>query len=308
MTKGNIDVSREIKEKARELGFDEIGFAAADRLKEDHHLRQWLDGGFHGEMKYMEDHFDKRLDPRELLPGTKTVISLLYNYYPTEELTKATYKIARYAYGKDYHRIIKKRLKAFTSYLDEVFGDVQHRVFVDSAPIMERQWAARSGLGWLGKNTLLINKDKGSYFFLAEVLIDKELDYDMPVTDHCGSCRACLDACPTNAFEGPYLLNASRCISYMTIELKDEIDKKFSGKFNDWIFGCDICQEVCPWNRFSKPHVEESFIPQVALREMTDKDWEDLDEEKFDELFPGSAVRRTKFEGLKRNIDFARKG
>ena len=254
----------------------------------------------------MEDHFEKRLDPRELMPGTRSVISLLYNYYPAEQLDKSSYKIARYAYGKDYHLLIKKRLKALTDYLEELTASSNYRVFVDSAPVMERQWAARSGLGWLGKNTLLINKEKGSYFFLAEVLTDVELEYDGPVTDHCGSCTACLDACPTNAFDAPYVLNASRCISYMTIELKSAISSEFKGNFDQWIFGCDICQEVCPWNRFSSPHNEERFQPSEELKSMTDRNWEELGEDKYDSLFSGSAVKRTKYGGLKRNIEYVR--
>ena len=256
-------------------------------------------------MTYLENHFEKRLDPTLLLPGTKSVISLMYNYYPEAELDNSTYKLAKYAYGKDYHNVIKKRLKELTAFIESLYGEADYRVFVDSAPVMERQWAAKSGLGWIGKNTLLLNKEKGSFFFLAEILLDKELIYDRPIKDYCGSCTACLDACPTDAFEAPYVLNASKCISYQTIELKDEfINPSFKDKFDDWMFGCDICQDVCPWNRFSSPNKEQQFEPSRGLVEMTDQYWRELSEEKFTEIFHGSAVQRTKYKGLKRNIDF----
>ncbi|MEQ8324880.1 MAG: tRNA epoxyqueuosine(34) reductase QueG [Vicingaceae bacterium] len=298
-------LSELIKSKAKALGFEGVGFSRAEKLEgEEDHLKTWLDLGYHGQMDYMEKHFEKRLDPRELLPGVKSVISLMYNYYPETTFNNSSFKIARYAYGKDYHRIIKKRLKAFTFYLNELVQGTKFRVFVDSAPIMERQWAAKSGLGWLGKNTLMINKEKGSYFFLAEVLVDMDLEYDGPIRDHCGSCTACLDSCPTDAFEGPYVLNASKCISYMTIELKDEIDNRFKGKLDKWIFGCDVCQEVCPWNRFSSPHEEESFNPPKELMDMNDRQWLELTDDQFNRIFKGSAVKRTKFKGLKRNIEF----
>jgi len=297
--------SRLLKDKARELGFDFIGFSKATRLNEDDHLKKWLESGYQGKMSYLEGHFDKRLDPCELMPGCKSVVSLMYNYYPENEISTSKYKLAKYAYGKDYHNVIKKKLKALTTFIEDSYGPVNHRVFVDSAPVMERQWAEQSGLGWIGKNTLLINKEQGSFFFLAEILIDKELDYDGPIGDHCGTCRACLDACPTDAFEGPYVLNASKCISYQTIELKDElIDPELKGKFENWMFGCDICQDVCPWNRFSKPNFEPAFEPKTKLQSMSDHDWENLNEEDFTELFHGSAVQRTKYQGLKRNISF----
>ncbi len=257
-------------------------------------------------MSYLENHFDKRLDTTLLMPGTKSVISLLYNHFPQTQQDQSTYKIAKYAYGKDYHKVIKKRLKPLTDLITALNNKASFRVFVDSAPIMERQWAQKSGLGWIGKNTLLINKQKGSYFFLAEILVDFELEYDSAIADHCGTCTRCLEACPTDAFPEPYMLDASKCISYATIELKDEIPSLFEGKMEDWIFGCDICQDVCPWNRFSDPHSEEAFEAKVETLHFKKKDWQDLDEEKFDEIFSGSAVKRTKFEGLKRNIDFVR--
>ena len=299
-------ISTSIKSKALELGFDFVGFSKSEKLySEEGKLRQWLDAGYQGSMTYLENHFDKRLDPSLLMPETRSVISLMYNYYPEKELSRSSFKLAKYAYGKDYHNVIKKRLKGLTSMLESLWDHVSYRVFVDSAPVMERQWAAQSGLGWIGKNTLLINKEKGSFFFLAEILIDKELAYDGPIKDHCGSCTACLDACPTDAFESPYVLNASKCISYQSIELKDAIiDSSFKGKFDDWMFGCDICQDVCPWNRFSTPHKESKFEPSNELKEMNDQDWKKLSEKKFTELFQGSAVQRAKYKGLRRNIDF----
>ena len=298
--------SNSIKNKALEIGFDFVGISNAEKLKEEENrLQQWLDSGFQGKMSYLENHGKKRLDPTELMPGTKSVISLMYNYYPEEELGSSSFKLAKYAYGKDYHKVIKKRLKELTAFIEDIYSDVAYRVFVDSAPVMERQWAAKSGLGWIGKNTLLLNKEKGSFFFLAEVFLDKELVADRPVKDYCGSCTACIDACPTDAFEAPYVLNASKCISYHTIELKDELlDPSYKGKFDNWMFGCDICQDVCPWNRFSSVNNEQAFEPPQELIEMTDKSWSELTEEKFSVLFQGSAVQRTKYKGLKRNIDF----
>ena len=297
-----------IKNKARETGFDFVGISKAEKLEsEEDTLQQWLDSGYQGSMTYLENYFEKRLDPTLLVPGTKSVISLMYNYFPEAELSNSTYKLAKYAFGKDYHHVIKKRMNELTSFIESLYNEVSYRVFVDSAPLMERQWAAKSGLGWIGKNTLLINKEKGSFFFLAEIVLDKELHYDGPIKDYCGSCTACLDACPTDAFEAPYVLNASKCISYQTIELKDaSIDPSFKGQFDNWMFGCDICQDVCPWNRFSSPNKEQKFEPSIELSNMTDQDWKGLTEEKFTKLFHGSAVQRTKYNGLKRNIDFLR--
>ena len=272
-------------------------------------LEAWLKKGNHGEMRYMENHFDKRLDPSKLVPGAKSVVSLLYNYYPEKDLAEEHpdhLKLAKYAYGEDYHFVIKDRLKTFMSILKEEIGDVEGRVFVDSAPVMERQWAAKSGLGWLGKNTLLINKGQGSYFFLAELIIDLELEPDGPIKDYCGTCTRCIDACPTDAIT-PYEVDANKCISYLTIELKDQIPDSFQGKMDNWVFGCDICQEVCPWNRFSKPHSEPTFHPKNELLELFNNNWQDLTEEVFRSVFKGSAVKRTKLEGLKRNIKMAKK-
>lgn len=299
-----------IKQTAKQLGFDFCGISKAEFLVEEApRLEAWLKKGNHGEMRYMENHFDKRLDPSKLVPGAKSVVSLLYNYYPEKDLANQHpehLKLAKYAYGEDYHFVIKDRLKAFMSVLKEEIGDVEGRVFVDSAPVLERQWAAKSGLGWLGKNTLLINKGQGSYFFLAELIIDLELEPDGPIKDYCGTCTRCIDACPTDAVT-PYEVDANKCISYLTIELKDQIPDTFQGKMDNWIFGCDICQEVCPWNRFSKPHSEPAFHPKNELLELFNNNWQDLTEEVFRAVFKGSAVKRTKLEGLKRNIKMAKK-
>ena len=291
------------------MGFLYCGISKAERLdSEAEKLESWLNQGMNGKMGYMANHFEKRLDPSLLVPGAKSVVSLLYNYYPKASLEKeGNYKIAKYAYGKDYHFVIKDKLKSFLDLLQKEVGEVDGRVFVDSAPVMERQWAAKSGLGWLGKNTLLLNRGHGSFFFLAELIIDLELQYDNPIGDYCGTCTKCLDACPTAAFPQPGVLDASRCISYLTIELKDEIPAGFEGKFNDWIFGCDICQDVCPWNRFSKPHRETAFEPSDKLKGLGKKDWEEMTAEVFNKVFKKSAIKRTKWEGLKRNIEFAKK-
>lgn len=252
----------------------------------------------------MEDHFEKRIDPTRLVEGSRSVISLLYNYYPEKELpAKNNFKIARYAYGEDYHHVIRKKLLEFLDLIRSEIGEVNGRVFVDSAPVMERQWAARSGLGWIGKNTLLINKDRGSYFFISELVIDLDLEYDHPIKDYCGTCTRCMDACPTGALS-PYQMDASRCISYLTIELKEQIPEEFKGKTSDWIFGCDICQEVCPWNRFSQAHREPAFEFNAQLQDMNKTKWSNLEKNTFDQLFSKSAVKRTKFEGMKRNIRF----
>ena len=268
-------------------------------------LEKWLMQNHHGEMGYMARNFDKRLDPRKLVPGAKSVVSLLYNYYPNASQTdKDAPKLARYAYGKDYHHVIKDKLFEFMHDIQTEIGAVEGRVFVDSAPVLEKAWAAKSGLGWVGKNTNLIRKHNGSYFFIAELIIDLELAADGAVTDHCGSCTACLDACPTNAFVAPYKLDASKCISYFTIELKDAIPNEVKGQFDDWAFGCDICQEVCPWNRFSTPHNEPQFEPNPALMQLSKKDWHEITEEVFKRLFEASAVQRTGFNGLKRNLEF----
>jgi epoxyqueuosine reductase len=295
-----------VKSTAKDLGFDFFGISKAEFLSEEaHKLKQWLDGNKHGHMSYMENHFDKRLDPTKLVDGAKSVISLLYNYYPESSLPEAdNYKIARYAYGTDYHFVVKDKLKEFLSIIKDNIKDVQGRVFVDSAPVLERQWAAKSGLGWIGKNTMLINKHSGSYFFIAEIIINTELAYDNPIGDYCGTCTKCLDTCPTRALT-PYKMDASKCISYLTIELNEDIPVDFAGKMNDWIFGCDICQEVCPWNRFSKSHREPSFQPDDNLKTMNKDNWVELTEEVFQSMFRKSALKRTKYKGLKRNITFA---
>ena len=344
-----------IKEAALRHGFMGAGIARAEHMDEEAtRLEQWLSKGYHGEMAYMANHFDMRVDPTKLVPGAKSVISLLYNYYPSlplsplmlrpasaqpsataqqpgtiltidtsaplstsnSQLTESSsgaakqpdeenYKISRYAYGEDYHKVVRRKLKALVNDLKKEIGDFNARVFVDSAPVMERDWAKRSGQGWIGKNTLLIHPKKGSYFFLAEIILDVELEYDHPMRDHCGTCTRCIDACPTNAIspEG-YILDGSKCISFLTIELKSAIPDAFKGKMEDWIYGCDICQEVCPWNRFSTPHAEPAFEMSDQLREMKREDWLEITEEVFSELFSKSAVKRTGYEGLVHNIKF----
>ncbi len=298
--------SRFIKEKARALGFSYCGISKAEFLKDEAPLlEEWLKRNYQGKMSYLENYFDKRLDPTLLVPGAKSVISLLYNYSPEKDLSKeGEYKIAKYAYGEDYHFVVKDILKNFLHDLQEVAGQIQGRAFVDSAPVMERAWAKKSGLGWIGKNSLLLNREMGSFFFIAELIIDLELDYDGPVKDYCGTCTACIDACPTDAIVEPFVVDGSKCISYFTIELKEEIPADVKGKFENWIFGCDICQDVCPWNRFSKPHVQQRFLPQPQLENMTKQEWKEITEEVFEKLFRKSPVKRTKLEGLKRNIGF----
>ncbi|MTI40974.1 tRNA epoxyqueuosine(34) reductase QueG [Fulvivirga lutimaris] len=295
-----------IKQEAENLGFMFCGISKAEFLSEEApKLEQWLSKGMHGSMQYMENHFDKRLDPTLLVPGAKSVVSLVYNYYPKKDLTNSdSYKVAKYAYGKDYHYVVKDKLRSFLEVIHDKIGEVDGRAFVDSAPVMERQWAERSGVGWIGKNSLLLNKKSGSFFFLAELILDLELTPDGPVKDFCGTCTACMDACPTDAIPDPYVVDASKCISYFTIELKDQIPNDVKGKFEDWMFGCDICQDVCPWNRFSKPHNEPAFEPHEQLSGMTKSDWEEITKDVFREIFRKSAVKRTKFEGLKRNIKF----
>jgi len=304
----NVKNSQKIKEIASRLGFDFCGISKAGFLEEEApKLEKWLSRNYHGKMAYMANHFDKRLDPTKLVEGAKSVVSLIYNYYPKEDLSPSThYKIAKYAYGKDYHFVIKDKLKAFFENIQQEIGEVGGRVFVDSAPVMERQWAAKGGLGWLGKNSLLLNKQMGSFFFLAELILDIDLQADGPVKDHCGTCTKCIDACPTDAIIGDQLVDASKCISYLTIELKDEIPAAFSGKMGDWMFGCDICQDVCPWNKFSSPHNEAEFEPHPKLGNMDQKEWHELTNELFNEVFRKSAVKRTKYTGLMRNVNFLR--
>jgi len=270
-------------------------------------LENWLNKNMNGEMTYMENYFDKRLDPTVLVPDSKSVISLLLNYFPLETQPSDTYKISKYAYGTDYHFVIKDKLKQLMQFISEEIGEVHGRAFVDSAPVLDKAWAAKSGLGWIGKHSNLLTKQLGSFYFIAELIVDLDLEYDTPVTDHCGSCTACIDACPTNAIVADRVVDGSKCISYFTIELKNEIPTSQKGNFEDWMFGCDICQDVCPWNRFSKPHSEPLFNPHPELLSMTKKDWEEITEEVFQQLFKKSAVKRTKFSGLKRNIEFLKK-
>ena len=295
-----------LKQKAIELGFISVGVSKAEELTEEApRLERWLKEGMHGEMKYMEGHFEKRLDPRKLVPGTKSVVSLLFNYHNPEVNSKDDeFKISQYAVGTDYHFVLKRKLKELLKMMKEEWGDVEGRVFVDSAPVLERVWAAKSGLGWIGKNSLLLSKKRGSYFFTAEMMLDIEFEYDVPVVDHCGSCTSCIDACPTGAIIQPYIVDGSKCISYFTIELKGAIPEPMAGKFDNWIFGCDVCQEVCPWNRHSSPTTEPEFTPTDGILEMTKSDWIDLTEEIFRDYFKSSPVMRTGFEGLKRNIKF----
>jgi len=303
-------ITQWLKKEAVSMGFDACGIAKAEFLKEEaHHLENWLKEGMHGKMTYMENHFDKRLDPRKLVEGARSVIVLLYNYYPAKEISiENNYVISKYAYGKDYHFVIKEKLKTLIDGLSEAAGDIQARAFVDSAPVLERAWAVNAGLGWIGKNSLLINPKLGSFFFIAEIITDLELDFDQPKNnDFCGACRNCIDACPTGAIVSPKTIDARKCLSYLTIELKDEIPEEFAGTFNDRIFGCDICQDVCPWNRFSRPCTEPQFAPDEQLVGLKKNDWENLSEDDFKVIFKNSAVKRTKFNGLKRNIEFARK-
>ncbi len=294
-----------IKEEANRLGFMSCGISKAEFLSDEApHLEKWLKKNMHGEMSYMENHFDKRLDPTKLVPGSKSVISLLLNYFPSQVQDQNSYKVSKYAYGTDYHFVIKDKLKLLMHFISEEIGDVHGRAFVDSAPVLDKAWAVKSGLGWMGKHTNVLTKQAGSFYFIAELIVDLDLVYDTPVTDHCGACTACIDACPTKAIIEPYTVDGSKCISYFTIELKNEIPSNVHGHFDDWIFGCDVCQDVCPWNRFSKAHSEPLFDPDPQLISMTKKDWQEITEEIFQQLFKKSAVKRTKFSGLKRNINF----
>ena len=295
-----------IKDTAKKLGFQSCGIAKARFLAEEEaRLSQWLSQKKQGEMAYMENHFDMRLDPRKLVDGAKSVISLSYNYFTNaKQCDPNAPKISKYAYGEDYHFVVKNKLKSLLAIIQTEIGNVNARVFVDSAPIMEKAWAQQSGLGWIGKNANLINQQNGSFFFLAEIIIDIDLSYDAPVTDHCGTCTKCIDACPTEAIVAPYVVDGSKCISYFTIELKNEFPKEMKGKFDNWMFGCDICQDVCPWNKFAKPHQENLFEPSNDLLSMSKREWQEITQETFQVLFKNSAVKRTKFEGLKRNINW----
>ena len=300
--------SQLIKDHAKRLGFLSCGISNAGFLEDEApRLEQWLRQGHHGSMSYMERNFDKRLDPTKLVPGAKSVVSLLYNYFPKESQSdKTAPKISKYAYGKDYHTVIKDKLFELMHLLQEEVGEIHGRVFVDSAPVLDKAWAAKAGLGWIGKHTNLISKQAGSFYFIAELIMDLSLEQDAPVTDHCGSCTACIDACPTQAIVAPYQVDGSKCISYFTIELKEAIPQEVKGQFDNWAFGCDVCQDVCPWNRFSTPHQEPQFEPSPELLQMSKGDWHEITEAVFDRLFAESAVQRTQFSGLKRNLDFLR--
>lgn len=303
--------TKKVKSIAKELGFTGVGIAKARRLEQEaKHLEEWLLRGYQGQMSYMANHFEKRIDPSKLVPGAKTVICLAYNYY-TDKIQDdpQSPRISIYAYGEDYHTVIRQKLKILIERIRTEIGTVAGRGFVDSAPILERDWAKYAGLGWTGKNTLLINPRKGSFFFLAELILDLELEPDVPIRDYCGTCTRCIDACPTEAISPKgYIVDGSKCISYLTIELKEAIPEEFSGKLQNWMFGCDICQKVCPWNRFSSPHHEPAFDPSDQMMQMTKNDWIEMTEDIFQEIFKKSAVKRTKYQGLKRNINFLRKG
>jgi epoxyqueuosine reductase len=298
-----------IKAKAHELGFLACGVARAGFLEaEAPRLEQWLRQGKHGTMGYMERNFDLRLDPTKLVPGARSVISLAYNYFTLPQQTDPEApRLSTYAYGRDYHKVVKKRLKPLMTFIEEQFGQVDMRAFVDSAPVLEKAWAERAGIGWRGKHTNVIRQGAGSFFFLCELITDLDLEPDAPATDHCGTCRRCIDACPTEAIT-PYGVDGSRCISYLTIELKEAVTQEFAGRMADWTFGCDICQQVCPWNRFSTPHAEPEFTPKAELMGLSADEWHGMTELVFDRLFEGSAVKRTKYTGLRRNLDFLRGG
>ena len=294
-----------VKQQAKRLGFDYCGVSKAEFLEEEApRLEKWLKLKMQGEMHYMENHFDKRLDPRLLVEGSKCVISLLLNYFPSQTQNPTAPQISKYAYGNDYHDVIKSKCKELVEMLKAEIGEFNGRCFVDSAPVMDKAWASRSGLGWIGKNTNLINKKSGSFFFVAEIICDLDLEFDSPIKDYCGTCTMCIDACPTQAIVAPYTVDGSKCISYLTIELKNSIPGEFKEKMNDWVFGCDICQDVCPWNRFSKPHSEPLFENKTGLLDWSRNEWQEITEETFKKVFSKSAVKRTKFSGLQRNIKF----
>lgn len=296
-----------IKRKAKDLGFFFCGVSKAEFLEEEApRLEEWLKRSYNGKMSYMENHFDKRLDPRLLVDNAKSVVSLLLNYYTEDsQQDDQAPKISKYAYGEDYHGVIKDKLKELFQFIQDEIGEVNGRIFVDSAPVMDKAWAKRSGLGWVGKNSNLIHPKHGSFFFIAELIIDLDLEPDGPIKDYCGTCTRCIDACPTDAIVDPYVVDGSKCISYLTIELKDAIiPNEFKGKMDNWMFGCDVCQDVCPWNRFSTQHGENKFMPRQGLLEMNKSEWTELTQTVFSEMFKNSAVKRTKYEGLLRNINF----
>jgi len=294
-----------IKNEAKRLGFISCGISRAEFLEDEApRLEKWLKMKMNGEMKYMENYFEKRLDPRKLVDDAKSIISLTYNYYPEDLQNKEAPKVSKYAYGMDYHYVIKEKLNFFLTFIKDKIGNVHGRAFVDSAPILEKAWAAKSGIGWVGKNSNLITKQVGSFYFLAELIVDLDLDYDTIESDHCGQCTACIDSCPTQAITQPYVVDGSKCISYFTIELKENIPKEFKGKFDDWVFGCDVCQDVCPWNKFSKSHKEPLFQTSSELMKMSRDEWNEITEETFNKIFKNSAVKRTGYKGLTRNLNF----
>ncbi|MEO8235793.1 MAG: tRNA epoxyqueuosine(34) reductase QueG [Flavobacterium sp.] len=297
-----------IKSEAMRLGFLSCGISKAGFLEEEApRLENWLNKQMHGQMSYMENNFDKRLNTTLLVDDAKSVISLLLNYYPSKIQNSDSYKISKYAYGQDYHFVIKEKLNELLYFIQTEIGEVSGRAFVDSAPVLDKAWAAKSGLGWIGKNSNLLTKQVGSFYFIAELIVDLDLEYDYATTDHCGSCTACIDTCPTEAIVAPYVVDGSKCISYFTIELKENIPSEMKGKFDDWAFGCDVCQDVCPWNKFSKPHNEPLFRPNSEILSNTKKDWEEITEDTFKKVFKNSAVKRTKFEGLSKNIEFLKR-
>jgi len=302
--------ARLIKDEAARVGFQHCGIAKAEQLDDEaRQLEDWLNQGMNGKMSYMANYFDKRTDPRKLVDGAESVISLAYNYYTDREQNDPEApQISKYAYGEDYHHVLKNKLKTLFQSIRDNIGQVEGRVFVDSAPVLDRAWAQKSGVGWVGKNANILNRQNGSYFFLAEIILDLPLAYDPPINDYCGSCTKCIDACPTDAIYEPYKVDGSKCISYLTIELKDAIPDEFEGQMGSWMFGCDICQQVCPWNRFAKEHNEPAFAPHDQLLDMTKDDWQELTEETFRRVFKKSAVKRTKYRGLKRNINYLYKG
>jgi len=294
-----------IKSEAKRLGFLSCGISKAGFLEEEApRLESWLKTNMNGQMNYMENNFDKRLDPTLLVEGSKSVISLLLNYYPSEVQNSDSYKISKYAYGQDYHLVIKEKLKELLHTIQTEIGEVSGRAFVDSAPVLDKAWAAKSGLGWIGKNSNLLTQQVGSFYFIAELIVDLDLEYDYATTDHCGTCTACIDACPTEAIVSPYVVDGSKCISYFTIELKENMPIEMKGKLDDWMFGCDVCQDVCPWNKFSKPHTEKQFNLLPEIKNYSKNDWKEITEDVFKKTFKESPIKRIKYEGLKRNIDF----
>ncbi len=296
-----------VKNIVNQHGFLNCGISSSTFLEEEApRLESWLNKGYHGTMQWMENHFDKRLDPSKLVEGSKSVISMVFNYFPEEHQPTGLPKIAKYAYGNDYHEVIKEKMRHVLRDIQGQIGDVSARVFVDSAPVLERAWAAKSGLGWIGKHSLLLSKKQGSFFFIAQIICDLELNYDLPVTDHCGSCTACIDACPTDAIVDNKIIDSNKCISYLTIELRDQIPNGFKEQMNDWVFGCDICQDVCPWNRFSSPHSEKELKPKEAIMTKSWDDWLEITEDVFKDVLKKSAIKRTKYSGFLRNLQYSK--